>query len=114
MNAGMKDFANSMSKLLNLGSSLADVVRMSTWNPASEIKRPQLGNLDVGSDADSPSFVSIVALSVSWTLPEPRAGNQRLTCEMTLRGGKVMWDLNGRASLDWEKFPYQKQTWTQH
>ena len=52
MNAGMKDMTNLMSKLMSLGSSLQDVVRMSTVNPAKEIRRPQLGNLDVGADAD--------------------------------------------------------------
>jgi dihydroorotase len=113
MNAGMKDFANTMSKLLNLGSSLADVVRMSTWNPAREIKRPQLGNLDVGADAD----IAVLRLDRGSfgfvdSAGARKSGNQLLTCEMTLRAGKVMWDLNGRAAGDWEKFKYQKQTWT--
>jgi len=114
MNAGMKDFTNTMSKMLNLGSSLADVVRMSTWNPAREIKRPQLGNLDVGTEAD----IAVLRLDHGSfgfvdSAGARRAGNQLLTCEMTLRAGKVMWDLNGRASQDWEKFPYKKQAWTQ-
>jgi dihydroorotase len=112
MNGGMKDFTNTMSKLLNLGSSLADVVRMSTWNPAKEIKRPALGNLDVGSDAD----IAVLRLQRGTfgfvdSAGARRAGNQLLTCELTLRGGKVMWDLNGRASLNWEKFPYEKRSW---
>ena len=113
MNAGMKDFTNTMSKVLNLGSSLADVVRMSTWNPAREIKRPQLGNLDVGADAD----IAVLRLDRGSfgfvdSAGARKSGNQLLTCEMTLRAGKIMWDLNGRASQDWEKFPYKKQTWT--
>src|SRR5262249_22763161 len=52
MNAGMKDILQCMSKLMALGSSLDDVVRMATVNPAKQIKRPQLGNLDVGAEAD--------------------------------------------------------------
>src|SRR5579884_253943 len=52
MNGGMKDMLNIMSELMSLGSSVQDVVRMSTWNPAKEIRRPKLGNLDVGADAD--------------------------------------------------------------
>ncbi len=112
MNAGMKDFTNTMSKLLNLGSSLPDVVKMSTWNPAKEIKHPTLGNLDVGSEAD----IAVLRLDRSSfgfvdSAGARKAGNQLLTCELTLRAGKVMWDLNGRASLDWKKFPYEKQTW---
>lgn len=102
-----------MSEVLSLGSSVADVIRMSTWNPAKEIKHPNLGNLDVGADAD----VAVLRLDRGSfgfldSAGARRNGNQRLSCELTLRAGKVMWDLNGRAALDWEKFPYQKQSWT--
>jgi dihydroorotase len=113
MNAGMKDMINVMSKLLNLGSPLAEVVRMSTWNPAKEIKRPQLGNLDAGAEADIAvlrvdrgSFGFVDSAGASYR------GDQSIVCEMTLRAGKVAWDLNGRASPDWKSFPYQKHTWT--
>ena len=114
MNAGMKDFANTMSKLLNLGSSMAEVVRMSTWNPAREINRPQLGNLDPGADAD----ITVLRLDRGHfgfvdSAGARRPGTQLLTCEMTLRSGKVVWDLNGRVSEEWEKFPYKKESWAQ-
>ena len=112
MNGGMKDMANVMSKILNLGSPLAEVIRMSTWNPAQEIKRPQLGNLDVGADAD------IAVLRVEQghfgfvdSAGARKAGTQRIACELTLRAGQVVWDLNGRAAADWHSFPYQKRTW---
>ena len=36
------------------------------------------------------------------------AVDKMLAAEMTLRKGEVVWDLNGRASLDWEKYPYEK------
>src|SRR5439155_1876380 len=52
MNAGMKDMLNVMSKFLNMDMPLPDVILRSTWNPAKEIKRPDLGNLSVGSAAD--------------------------------------------------------------
>jgi dihydroorotase len=112
MNAGMKDMTNIMSKVMSLGSSLQDVVRMSTVNAAKEIRRPQLGNLDVGSDAD----VAVLRLDHGNfgfvdSAGARKSGTQLLVCEMTLRGGKVMWDLNGRASQDWTKFPYQKESW---
>jgi dihydroorotase len=112
MNAGMKDMINVMSKLLILGSPLDQVIRMSTWNPAQEIGRPQYGNLDVGADAD------IAVLRVDRgkfgfvdSAGARKDGNQLIVCEMTVRGGKVVWDLNGRASQDWTKFPYKKETW---
>jgi dihydroorotase len=112
MNAGMKDMTNIMSKLMSLGSSLQDVVRMSTFNAAKEIRRPLLGNLDPGSDAD----VAVLRLDHGNfgfvdSAGARRPGDQLLVCELTLRAGKVMWDLNGRASQDWKTFPYQKQSW---
>jgi len=112
MNAGMKDMTNVMSKLLNLGSPLEEVIRMSTWNPAREIKRPALGSLDSGAEAD------VAVLRVERgdfgfvdSAGARKSGSQLIVCEMTLRAGKVVWDLNGRASEDWKTFPYQKQSW---
>src|SRR5262249_3283060 len=52
LNAGMKDMLNVMSKFLNMGMTLDQVILRSTWNPAKEIKRQELGNLSVGSEAD--------------------------------------------------------------
>lgn len=112
MNAGMKDITNIMSKLLNLGSTLDDVVRMSTWNPAKEIKRKELGNLDQGAVAD----IAVLRLDRGRfgfidSAGARKSGTQSIACEMTLLSGKVMWDLNGRASEDWKTFRYQKESW---
>src|SRR5437660_8604114 len=43
---------NVMSKFLAMGVPLEDVIRRSTVNPANEIRKPQLGTLCVGGDAD--------------------------------------------------------------
>ena len=48
MNAGMKDMLNVMSKFLALGLPLDQVIRLSTWNPAREIKQEDLGHLSPG------------------------------------------------------------------
>jgi len=110
MNAGMKDMTNVMSKFLNLGASLDDVIKMSTWNPAREIKRVDLGHLDEGAVADitvlrveqgSFGFID----SAGATFP----GAKKLTAELTIRDGIVRWDLNGRATTDWKSFKYQKR-----
>ena len=103
MNSGMKDMLNVMSKFLNLGVSLDDVIRMSTSNPAHEIKHDELGNLSVGSDAD----VAVLALEKGHfgfvdTHGARMAGNERLTCELTVRDGRVVWDLNGISRQDWK------------
>ncbi len=52
MNSGMKDMTNTMSKILNLGAPLPNVIRMSTWAPAQEIKRTEFGHLTEGAVAD--------------------------------------------------------------
>lgn len=112
MNGGMKDMANTMSKILNLGSSLEDVIRMSTWAPASEIQRPELGNLDVGAEAD----VAVLRLAQGRfgyldSALARHPGSKALTAEITLRKGKVVWDLNGRASSDWQNDTEEKKGW---
>jgi len=109
MNAGMKDMPNIMSKILNLGVPLTEVIAESTWNPAKEIKRPQLGHLDVGAEAD----VAVLRLEKGsfGFIDSAGAGNpgaQRLVAEMTVRKGRVEWDLNGRAAPAWKTFPYRK------
>ena len=104
MNAGMKDMTNVMSKFLALGMPLKDVVLRATWNPAKEIKLEHLGNLSVGAPAD----VAVLKLEKGkFGFLDQRGGrldgNQKLGCELTLRDGNVMWDLNGLASEHWEK-----------
>lgn len=113
MNAGMKTMTNSMSSILNLGSPLDQVIQMSTWNPAKQIKRPQLGNLDVGAEAD------IAVLRVEKgefgfidSAGAMNTGSQRIVAELTLRKGRVVWDLNGRAAENWKAFKYERKKWT--
>ena len=109
MNAGMKDMNNVMTEILSLGSPFADVVRMSTWAPAQEIRRPRLGNLDVGAEAD----VAVLRLGKGRfglldSAGARRDGTERIHCELTLRAGQVVWDAEGRAAQDWQKFKYRK------
>ena len=105
MNAGMKDMATTMSKILNLDVSLFDVIKMSTINPALMINRPEYGHLSVGAVAD----VAVLKLNEGefGFLDVRRAlfvGNQKLECELTLIDGQVEWDLNGRTGVDWQGY----------
>jgi dihydroorotase len=106
MNSGMKDMLNLMSKFLALGLSLDDVVRRSTWNPAREIHQEGLGHLSVGAPAD----VAVLRLeSGSYGFVDSFGARlrakQRLACELTLRDGRIVYDLNGIARPDWETLP---------
>ena len=106
MNAGMKDMLNVMDKFMAMGMPLDSVIVRSTWNPAKEIKREDLGHLTVGAVAD----VSVFRVEqgnfgfVDMNGARLR-GNQKLTCEMTMRDGKIFYDLNGLSREDWNKLP---------
>jgi dihydroorotase len=106
MNSGMKDMLNVMSKFLIMGMPLDDVIRRSTWNPAREIKREEFGHLTVGAPAD----VAVLRLErgnfgFADSNGARMKGNQKLTCELTVRGGRVVWDLNAISREDWDKLP---------
>lgn len=99
MNAGMKDMANVLSKFLAMGMPLKEVLKRSAWFPALSIKRPDLGHLGIGTVADLTildiregvfGFVDAGGNKIS--------GGQKIVVEMTIREGKIVWDLNGLAA----------------
>jgi dihydroorotase len=106
MNAGMKDMLNVMSKFLTLGMSLEDVVARSTWNPAREIHQEELGHLSVGAPADI-AVLRLVKGDFGFLDAGGRRmnGSQKLVGELTIRAGRVVWDLNGLAADDWRTAP---------
>ena len=106
MNAGMKDMLNVMSKFLALGMSLEDVVARSTWNPAREIHQEELGHLSVGAPAD---IAVLRLIKGDFGFLDARGtrmnGSQKLVAELTIRAGRVVWDLNGLEAIDWQTAP---------
>ncbi|MGI9551813.1 MAG: amidohydrolase family protein, partial [Aurantibacter sp.] len=104
MNGGMKDQLNVMSKFLNMGMSLEEVILRSTWNPAQFIKRTELGHLTVGAEADL-AVLDVLEGDFGFVDDNRRAarmdGTQKLEAELTVKGGQVMWDLNGISRPHW-------------
>lgn len=103
MNGGMKDLANVMSKFINMGMSLEDAVARTTVNPARVINRPELGHLTPGAEAD----VAVLNLRKGdFGFLDVRGGRlkgtQKLEAELTIRSGKIVWDLNGIAAPMWD------------
>lgn len=103
MNAGMKDQLNVMSKFLNIGMNLQQVIAASTFLPAQVIRRDDLGHLSGSTVAD----VAVFSLhkgkfgfvdSGGFVFQ----GTQKLQCELTLREGKVVYDLNGISKPAWD------------
>jgi dihydroorotase len=109
-NAGMKDILNVMSKIMNLGMPLKDAIAANTARPAAIIKRDDLGHLGVGTEAD----VAVLAVRKGDfgfldSSGGRMKGTQKLECEVTIRAGQVVWDLNGRAAPDWSTMPVVPQ-----
>ena len=104
MNAGMKDMTNVMSKFVNMGLSAEDVIAKSTWTPARQIKREELGNLSMGAIADIAvlkleqgdfGFIDVNGARLK--------GSKRFAAELTIKDGLVVWDKNGISRQDWDK-----------
>ena len=102
MNGGMKDILNVMSKLLNMDMSIQELVEAATWKPAKVIQREDLGNLSVGSVADI-TLLKIESGEFGFidTQNKKMEGTKKIICELTLREGNVVYDLNGLASTPW-------------
>lgn len=102
-NAGMKDMSNVMSKFLALGLSIQDVILRSTWNPATVIQRSDLGHLSIGAAADIAVFN---IRKGEFGFVDSRGivlnGSDKLEAELTIRSGKVVWDLNGLSATPYE------------
>lgn len=103
MNSGFKDMSNLLSKFLNMGLSLQEVIHRSTWNPAQVIKREDLGHLSIGAEADVAVFGlregDFGFLDIRRT---KLMGTQKLEAELTIRAGRIVWDLNGLGAPLWE------------
>ena len=102
MNAGMKDILNTMSKFLNLGMPLAAIIKANTVRAADVIKRPELGHLSAGAEGD---LTVLAVRQGSFGFVDSggsrMVGNQKLECELTVKAGQVVWDLNGISRPMW-------------
>src|SRR5258708_40262794 len=101
-----------MDKFLALGVPLQSVVVRATWHPAKEVKREDLGNLSPGSPADVAVLRVVTGKFGFVDMYGARMdGTQKLICELTVRDGKVVYDLNGLTRERWDKLPphYRRQ-----
>ena len=106
VNGVVHDMLNTMSKLLCMGMSLNDVIARSTIAPAREIGHPELGALSIGAEADIAvlrgeegdfGYVDCGFARMN--------GDRKLSCELTIRAGEIVYDLNGRSMPPWEDAP---------
>ena len=92
----------TMSKFLALDMSLMEVVYRSTQVPAQVIRRPELGHLSVGAEADV-AVLELIEGDFGFVDSgcNSKRGTQKLECQLTLRAGEIVWDLNGRSFPDY-------------
>ena len=104
MNAGMKSMSNIMSKYMAIGMSLEEAIKRATWNAATSIKREDLGNLDEGAVADI-AVLSLLNGKFGFVdaAGDRLDGNRKLEAELTIRAGKIVWDLNGLSAKPWKQ-----------
>ncbi len=107
----MFDLPTTLSKFLNLGISLSDVIERATSRPAAAMRKPDLGTLKPGSRAD----IAVFRLeSGEYTFHDSqmnaRKGDQRLVSTMTLVDGVPLPRIPERAPIFWAELPeHQRQ-----
>ena len=96
------EMMTTLSKLLNLGVPIEQLVERVTVRPARAIKRPELATLREGGVAD----IAVIELQQGQFgfLDSGNArlrGDRRLRAVLTIRGGSVVWDSEGLSTGDW-------------
>ena len=95
---------STMDKYLAMGMPLNEVVYRSTQKPAEVIRRPELGQIGVGAEAD----IAVLEIEEGQygLVDSGRArmsATQKTSCRVTLRAGQVVWDEYGLSCLPWEE-----------
>ena len=98
VNGAMKDQMNVLSIFYAMGMKIPDLIKASTWTPAQVIKRTELGNLSEGSVADI-AVISMRSGNFGFrdVAGNKYSGTQKFECELTIRDGRVVYDLNAIA-----------------
>lgn len=102
----MFDLPTTLSKFLNLGLSLPQVIERATSRPAAAMRRPDLGTLKPGSAADIAIFRieegDYVFRDVHMNA---RRGSKRLINELTMIDGEVLPRTEERPLHHWAGIP---------
>ena len=105
MNAGMKDMLNVMDKFLAMGMSLDEVIAHRHGT-----RRGKSSRTDSAICRSAPADVAVLRVEKgTFGLVDMNGARmdatQRLMCELTVKDGKVVYDLNGISRPDWRTLP---------
>ena len=97
---------DAMSKCLAMGMPLAEVIARSTVKPAQAIRRPELGTLSPGAEAD----VAVLELQRGEFSFRDCGyaridADRKLACVLTLRTGRIVYEADGHALPHWRDAP---------
>jgi dihydroorotase len=97
---------HTAAKFLAMGMPLQEVIYRNTVTPAKAIRRPELGTLSPGAEADV-AVLRYQDVPASYTdCGRARLdGRGTLACALTLRAGRVVWDPTGLSMPQWEEAP---------
>ncbi len=100
------DNLQMMSKYLNMGMSLQDVVARVTAAPAKAINRGDLGTLSVGATADV-AVLRVLQGEFNYVDCGKAIirGDRKLECQTTICGGKVAYNAGGLGLPEWQNAP---------
>ena len=98
------DMMTTLSKFLNMGVTIEDLVERVTMRAARAIKRPELATLREGGLAD----IAVIEMQTGrfGFLDDGESrlqGDRRLRAVLTIRNGQVVWDSEGLSRTDWSK-----------
>ena len=95
-----------MSKFMNIGMPLEEVIMRSTSEPAKLIRRPELGSLSVGACADI-AVLRVLKGDFGYVdCGNARIqGDSKLDCMITIREGVIAYDTYGLSMPDWTEAP---------
>ena len=109
----MFDLPTTLSKFLNLGMSLPDVIACATARPAMAMRRPDLGTLRAGSPADIALFRLEEGNYTFYDVAmEQRPGTVRLVNTLTLVDGEPLDRMPERERAPWAILPPHQATLT--
>lgn len=98
------DMMTTLSKFLNLGVPMEQLMERVTVRPARALKRPELAALREGGVAD----IAVIELQQGkfGFLDSGHGrlrGDRRLRAILTIRNGRVVWDSEGLSRTDWSR-----------
>ena len=98
----MHDLPTTLSKFLQLGMSLRDVIARATVRPALAMRRPDLGTLQVGSPADIALFRLVEGDVLLYdTAMKARHGSVQLVNTATYVAGSLLPAIPPRPPAQW-------------